>query len=49
MTKCTLNLKYDPTPECTKHLATILDLLKRINNPTDAYLTGVDNSILTKF
>lgn len=47
--KCTVNLKYDPTPECHRHLTTILELLNRINNPLDAYLAGVESSILNKF
>jgi hypothetical protein len=47
--KCAVNLKYDPTPDCHRHLTTILDLLKRMHDPTDIYLNDVDPSILSKF
>lgn len=47
--KCTLNLNFDPTHECHSHLSTILDLLKRINDPHDVYLAGVSLSIISKF
>lgn len=42
-------MSYDPTEDCNKHLTTILDLLKRLNEPNDAYLEGVNPSIITKF
>jgi len=47
--KCTINLQYNPTNDCNNHLKTILDLLKRMNDPLDTYLMGVDVHILNKF
>ena len=47
--KCTLNLAYDPTEDCHSHLNTILDLLKRLNDPNDTYLKGIDASLLNKY
>lgn len=42
-------MTYDPALDCQKHLTVILDLLKRVNDPSDSYLTGVSSSIITKF
>lgn len=42
-------MAYDPTPDCHKHLRTILDLLQRLNEPNDSYLRGISPGILTKF
>lgn len=47
--KCTLNLTYDPSEDCHRHLNTILDLLKRMNDPNDAYLRGIDQLLLNKY
>ncbi len=47
--KCTLNLTYNPVDDCHKHLNTILDLLKRLNDPNDTYLKGIDPSMLNKY
>lgn len=47
--KCTIDLDYDPTSDAQAHLMKILDLLKHLNNPNDAYLKGVDQAIITKY